>query len=107
VLGKHAREGLARELRALIRVEDLRPAVARQGFLQRFDAKEASIVIDARHVKQTNASPRLVSAADAMYALLMKRADKLVSRAENSTEEAEYSRIAGDLHVEALLERGA
>jgi hypothetical protein len=48
-------------------------------------------------VKLTKALPRLVSAADAMHALLMKRADKLVSRAENSTEEAEYARIADAL----------
>ena len=47
--------------------------------------------------RQTNATPRLVSAADAMHALLMKRADKLVSHAENSAEEAEYARIADAL----------
>jgi hypothetical protein len=39
VPGQHAHEGLARELRALIRVEDLRPAVTRQRFLERRDAE--------------------------------------------------------------------
>src|SRR5438034_206221 len=39
VVDQHAGEGLARELRALIRVEDLRPAVLRERLLQHLDAE--------------------------------------------------------------------
>src|SRR5450756_2292363 len=39
VVGKHTGEGRARELRTLIRVEDLRLAVTSQSILQRLDAE--------------------------------------------------------------------
>ena len=45
----------------------------------------------------TDSPSRLVSAADAMHALLMRRADKLVGCAGNSAEEAEYAQIADAL----------
>ncbi len=53
VLDQHAGERLAGELRALIRVENPRPAVFRQGLLQRLDAK---IRLHAdRHAMRQNA----------------------------------------------------
>ena len=39
VVGEHAGEGRARELRALVRVEDVRLAVTGQSILQRLDAE--------------------------------------------------------------------
>ena len=51
IAGERAGEGLASELRALVGVEYLRLAVARQGVLQRLDAERASIVIDSRHAR--------------------------------------------------------
>src|SRR5271169_3997764 len=39
VVGKHAGEGPAGELRALVRIEDVRFAVTSQGILQRLDAE--------------------------------------------------------------------
>src|SRR4051812_42130481 len=39
VVGEYAGEGRAGELRALVGIEDVRPAVTRQGILQRLDAE--------------------------------------------------------------------
>src|ERR1017187_4067828 len=48
VAGEHAGEGCAGELRALVGVEDFRPAVTSQSILQGLDAEGSSIVIDSR-----------------------------------------------------------
>jgi hypothetical protein len=49
VVGEHTGEGRPRELRPLVRNEDLQLAMLRQGILQGLDAECRSIVIDRRH----------------------------------------------------------
>ncbi|HWE19946.1 MAG TPA: hypothetical protein VG758_22655 [Hyphomicrobiaceae bacterium] len=47
--------------------------------------------------QQTKSNQRLVSAADAMHALLIRRADQLQGCTEGSAEEAELGSIADAL----------
>ena len=56
VLGQHAGEGRTRELRALVGVEDLGLAVARQSILQRLDA-ERSFHRDRQPPRHAGGSP--------------------------------------------------
>jgi hypothetical protein len=52
---------------------------------------------------QTKARPRLLSVADAMHALLIRRADELQGCAEGSAEEAELGSIADALTAYELM----
>jgi hypothetical protein len=58
---------------------------------------------DTMQVTEPKSSPRLIGVADAMHALLIKRADQLAGYGEGSAEEVEFGSIADILTAYELL----